>query len=92
MSETTTEDLTVDCRSPEGVTIGLIDGIITAARVLATRDLEHPQITEALHDLTDDEDVARLMRGVHSTAATPSSSTPGAEAHDGTGEAQESRE
>ena len=56
-----TED-PLDCRSPEGVTVGLIDGIIAAARVLRGRDLEHPAVREALADLAEDEDVAALLR------------------------------
>ncbi|WP_344890488.1 hypothetical protein [Actinomadura meridiana] len=51
----------LDCRSPEGVTVGLVDSIITAARVLRGRDLDHPAVREALADLAEDEDVARLM-------------------------------
>ncbi|MFB4307002.1 hypothetical protein [Actinomadura sp. GTD37] len=51
----------LDCRSPAGVTVGLIDSIITAARVLRDRDLSHPAVREALADLAEDEDVARLM-------------------------------
>ena len=50
----------LDCRSPEGVTVGLIDSIITAARVLRGCDLSHPAVREALADLAEDEDVARL--------------------------------
>jgi hypothetical protein len=51
----------LDCRSSEGVTVGLIDGIITAARVLRDRDLSHPAVREALADLREDEDVAHLV-------------------------------
>lgn len=53
----------LDCRSPEGVTVGLIDGIIAAARVLRGRDLSHPAVREALADLAEDEDVASLLVG-----------------------------
>ena len=52
----------VDCRSQEGVTVGLIDGIIAVARFLRGRDLSHPAVREALADLAEDEDVAGLLR------------------------------
>lgn len=52
---------TVDCRSPDGITIGLIDGIIATARILRERDLSTPAVFEALQDLADDEDVAWLL-------------------------------
>lgn len=50
-----------DCRSEEGVTVGLFDGLIAIARVLRTRDLSHHAAVEALADLRDDEDVAFLL-------------------------------
>ncbi len=50
----------LDCRSDEGVTVSLIDGVIATARVLRGRDLNHPAITEALADIREDEDVAWL--------------------------------
>ena len=52
------------CRSDEGVTVGLIDGIISIARVLARRDLTPPIVVEALADLREDEDLAVLRRAV----------------------------
>lgn len=51
----------LDCRSPEGVTVGLIDGIIATARVLRVRDTSHPAVVEALRDVAADEDVAWLI-------------------------------
>lgn len=51
----------LDCRSPEGVTVGLIDGIIAAARVIRARECAHPAVVEALRDIADDEDVAWLV-------------------------------
>lgn len=45
-----------DCRSEEGITVGLIDAIITLFRVLRRRDLSGLAITEALKDLANDED------------------------------------
>ena len=55
------EDRAIDCRSPEGVTVGLIDGIIAAARVVRSRDLTHPAVVEALRDIAEDEDVRWLL-------------------------------
>jgi hypothetical protein len=49
-----------DCRSEEGVTVGLIDSMIAIARVLAPRlnmgAYSHP-VAEALRDFWDDRDV-----------------------------------
>lgn len=52
--------ITTDCRTEVGVTIGLIDAIISIARVLAIRDLSAPEVQEALLDLKSDEDVLNL--------------------------------
>lgn len=51
-----------DCRSEDGITVGLIDGIIAAARVLSKRDLSSPAVVEALKDIRADEDVAIITR------------------------------
>lgn len=50
-----------DCRTDEGVTVGLVDALITTARVLVGRDLTTPAVREALDDLRQDEDVAALL-------------------------------
>jgi hypothetical protein len=50
-----------DCRSETGVTVGLIDNIITICRVLKSRDMSPSEVQEALLDLGSDEDVAWLM-------------------------------
>lgn len=34
-------DTSTDCRSEEGITVGLCDSLIAIARVLAKRDLTH---------------------------------------------------
>lgn len=47
-----------DCRSEVGITVGLIDSIISIGRVLAKRDLSAPEVTNALADLIADEDQA----------------------------------
>lgn len=50
-----------DCRTDEGITVGLIDAVINLARVLRTREWDHIEIQEALKDLRQDEDVAALL-------------------------------
>lgn len=50
-----------DCRSDVGITVGLIDGIITICRVLVGRNLDNPAIAEALDDLTNDESVVQIF-------------------------------
>lgn len=50
-----------DCRSKEGVTVSLIDAIISIARVLVEHDLESSvAVREALLDLASDEDLRSL--------------------------------
>lgn len=51
-----------DCRSDEGVTVGLIDSIIYTCRVLACRDLSTEVVMEALKDLHSDEDVDTIFK------------------------------
>lgn len=53
-----------DCRTPEGVAVGLIDGVIAICRTLRTampETLEHPAVIEALKDLRDHEDVLAIL-------------------------------
>ncbi len=50
-----------DCRSEEGITVGLIDSLISIARVLAHRDLTPNSVVEALKDLAQDEDMKTIM-------------------------------
>ena len=45
-----------DCRTEEGITVGLIDTLITVCRVLRHRDLSDKEVKEALKDLSSDED------------------------------------
>jgi len=56
-----------DCRTETGVTVGLIDSLITVSRVLAPRlkkikgrELSKP-ILEALDDLYQDEDLLYIL-------------------------------
>lgn len=51
-----------DCRSPAGITVGLIDSIITACRVLRDRDFRDAAVLEALRDLAEDPDFGHLLR------------------------------
>jgi hypothetical protein len=71
----TTEHTETDCRSADGVTVGLIDAIITAARVLANRNLDSPAVHAALVDLRDDEDVLRLLGSSSVRSGTPTTVT-----------------
>lgn len=67
-------DVIVDCRSEEGITIGLIDAIISIARVLSPRldslalhkvegkpGRQLDVINESLADLAADEDVHNVF-------------------------------
>lgn len=45
-----------NCRSEEGITVGLVDALISILRVLAMRDLSAPNAQEALADLFEDSD------------------------------------
>lgn len=54
-------DTHTDCREVDGVTVGLIDAIITMARLLARRDWDSSAVQEALEDLRHDEDVRLLL-------------------------------
>lgn len=55
------EIVSSDCRTVEGITIGLIDSIITISRILAKRDLESENIKSALRDLCSDEDLKYIL-------------------------------
>lgn len=49
-----------DCRSEEGITVGLVDTVINCARLLKQRAAT-PAVEQALQDLRADEDVATLL-------------------------------
>lgn len=53
--------MTVDCRSEEGITVGLVDAIISIARVLSKRDYQPECVREALEDLRSDGDLAYVL-------------------------------
>jgi hypothetical protein len=50
-----------DCRSEVGITVGLIDSIISISRVLSKRSIHDPAIKEALMDLAGDEDLGKIL-------------------------------
>lgn len=50
-----------DCRSNVGITVGLIDSLITMSRVLRTHDFTAPEVKEALKDLQNDHDLKYLL-------------------------------
>lgn len=50
----------IDCRSEEGITVGLIDALISIARIAAHRDLASLAVEQALLDFNNDEDLLKL--------------------------------
>jgi hypothetical protein len=52
---------TLECRTSEGETVGLIDAAIHVLRQIARRDLSHPAVREALADLRADPEVRTVM-------------------------------
>lgn len=58
------EVIETDCRSEEGVTVGLIDALIAICRPLATRDLTPPATCAALEDLRSDSDALAIFLGL----------------------------
>ena len=63
-----------DCREPVGVTVGIIDAVITLCRLLRSREIDALAIREALKDLSDDEDFQWLCL----QSATAGDTSPGA--------------
>jgi len=51
----------IDCRSEEGITISLIDALITQCRILRHRNLDSSNVKEALKDLQADNDLKYLL-------------------------------
>ncbi len=50
-----------NCRSEEGITVGLIDSMLSIAQLLKDRDMTSEAIQEALIDLQDDAAVSWLL-------------------------------
>ena len=69
-----------DCRNPDGITVGLIDGMIAAARILARRYLCAPAVVEALKDLASDPDVRLVVAYADMTAVDQVHGRMGAQA------------
>lgn len=51
-----------DCRSEEGITVGVIDALITLVYLLRNRDTSPPVVKEALRDLGASEEFHYLKR------------------------------
>lgn len=68
------EELQIDCKSNEGLVIGLVDSIMTIATILrkllntALSERERAGINEALADLADDKDVKLLIEEARTIA------------------------
>ncbi len=60
--EMKTKTTKTDCREEIGITVGLIDSIITQCRILKTRDLKSKAVQEALKDLYSDEDLKFILK------------------------------
>ncbi len=60
----------VSCRSDEGVTVGIVDAIITSLRLLKNRDLKPQSIQEALLDIGDDPDFDYLLDAIKNAKET----------------------
>lgn len=58
-----TVEISSEYESEEGLTIGLIDSIITAARCLRGRSLRSAAVAEALRDLRTNEEFRRFVVG-----------------------------
>lgn len=54
--------ISTDCRTEDGITVGLIDSIITISRILSQRDLSSHNVKEALKDLKSDKDFKNLRK------------------------------
>lgn len=50
-----------DSRTENGITIGLIDSILTCASVLRSRNLDNPEVGEALKDLVSSKELSWLL-------------------------------
>lgn len=50
-----------DCRDETGITVGLVDTLITVYRILKHRDLSSAEVLETLKDLRQDEDVFMIF-------------------------------
>jgi len=53
-------EITTDCRTEDGITVGIVDAFITLLRLFQCRDLSSDAVKEALKDLSSDEDYLYL--------------------------------
>ena len=59
-------EISTDCRQEVGITVSLVDSLITISRVLAPRLDEIPlEVREALLDLYDDRDFQFIQRALN---------------------------
>lgn len=61
LSEERTGVSVSDCRTQDGITIGLIDGMIATCRILRDRDFSSYDVKEALKDLAGDSDLEYIL-------------------------------
>jgi len=54
----------ISCRSEEGITVGIIDSMITNLRLIKSRDLSPKSVQEALLDIGDDPDLEFLLDAI----------------------------
>lgn len=50
-----------DCRSEVGITVGIVDSMITMMRLIKNRSFESEEVAEALRDLLADEDFGDFL-------------------------------
>lgn len=60
-------DEVIDCRSPVGLAIGLVDAVIACCRALASHDLTPGPVVEALRDAASDAEVQRVISSMQSS-------------------------
>ena len=63
----------ISCRSDEGITVGIVDAIITSLRLLKNRDLKSQSVQEALLDIGDDSDFDYLLSSIKNAKETKKS-------------------
>lgn len=54
-------EITTDCKSPDGITVGIIDAIITLCHLLQSRSIDSQEAKEALRDLLTDDSFKYLF-------------------------------
>ena len=62
-----TTHTTTEFRTPDGITVGLLDAIHTITQLLVVRDFSSPEVVEALRDLRNDrafQDIQLAMAAI----------------------------